>query len=732
MRDSNRNYCIKWNPRSILTSILVCLFTIIVSFGSNINYYIVEASIDRFYKGGELRFFEDNKLDLVARKFFASFEHYDKKTTHLKASYGSLSQLLNDLEDVPSNTNLIRKVAKSLEKLIAHNSDEACQDRSVCETCIKLIHESDCDSICGADDGGYNASESRCPKCEVPIWCPGGQTTDHEQNNNKCPAERICPENLCQMSIGETVIPRINNNQIIESCRSSPANNCTWIQIAEMSQLVKHQGDRLFPPEMMRKTRSNLPVQIGRALTNTIGGYKRLLGRNWSSSKLFPNELIHHESQRIYTYQTNTRHLMLLMASIELDLKRRLCNCRPCKLSSSLLKCTAIPSGCGLIDGIYTSRRDVCNGSCFPMDKCPSISGCREQVLCQDCDDLSLLDLRRVGSQQHHKPQLKDVDPDSPITETEVIKPFELPQKCKFCDQFRNCGQAPLNPLLNETNEGATSPVPYVMGGQTVEKRGRWPSFVRILTKDEENMTMICGGVIVSSMHVITAGHCLTSIVSGKLLKLEDIKVAGSTIERRSIRDNKMEHRREVTKICRASSYNETEGSGLRQDWAILTLNKPFKFDEFLQTACLPTDLRQISKNQDKCYVTGLGASGLKSNWTAYHNRDPQTVYESPFTNPLLLQELRVKRISCRNWGFHDNDRSRFCFTKTLGPGDTCDGDSGSPILCPDSKGRWSVIGLVSYGYETCNGRSLVGWVGVYTRIPSLLAVMKRDCDLFD
>jgi len=46
---------------------------------------------------------------------------------------------------------------------------------------------------------------------------------------------------------------------------------------------------------------------------------------------------------------------------------------------------------------------------------------------------------------------------------------------------------------------------------------------------------------------------------------------------------------------------------------------------------------------------------------------------------------------------------------------DSCAGDSGGPLLTLDSKFRWTVIGVVSFGPSSCG--SIVP--GVYTRVDS-------------
>lgn len=186
----------------------------------------------------------------------------------------------------------------------------------------------------------------------------------------------------------------------------------------------------------------------------------------------------------------------------------------------------------------------------------------------------------------------------------------------------------------------------------------------------------------------------------------------------RRLKHDQNERTFQVDSICRSKKHQAGKERGIRYDYAIVKLTEPIIYDDYNRPACLPIDLTRF-KNVTRCFVIGMGADTI-----SYDKETMQPIYTFPET----MRQMPVKRVSCN---FSDSDKSRHCFTRTNGPGDTCASDTGSPLVCMSDRGFWYLMGLASYGSEGCNGRGSVGWVATYTRIPMLIDEMMADCNLF-
>lgn len=403
-------------------------------------------------------------------------------------------------------------------------------------------------------------------------------------------------------------------------------------------------------------------------------------------------------SLRDFSYDTNLRYAQRIIVEILHDLFRRKCNCPSCP--SKLKRCNC-------------SETKICKPlakgqkcpACPAANECPVPVSCKKWAPCQDCNDL---DLNKYYPDTNLNRRLSEDEANGLLSSNAITRPYVHPQ-CPTnkpdCEDMKKCGIWPKNRFSKKKKASG-----YMRGGEKSEK-GEWASYVRIDTFREAG-TLLCGGVVISRNKVLTAAHCISD--NNLVLKPGDVQATAGAHDAKNLEPT--DQYRNVTNICRASKFHDAGSAGSRYDYAVLTVDKPFQFNDDIQPACLAYNPKKL--DTQRCWVVGMGITDIVDGGREL------------YADRLLM--MKVKRVSCNRWQLSDSDPARWCFTKALGPGDTCGGDSGGPVLCLDQDNRWTVLGLVSYGSMECDGTDTsVAWVGVYTRIPALLDDLQKDCKLF-
>lgn len=245
---------------------------------------------------------------------------------------------------------------------------------------------------------------------------------------------------------------------------------------------------------------------------------------------------------------------------------------------------------------------------------------------------------------------------------------------------------------------------PKMNGGQAARDK-QWPFFIQLdISKGGSRYS--CSGVLIAPKLVLTAAHCIMdSVLKGPVHPSAVKVIAGSTI----IGDYQAEVRDAVHICFSRKNFVDKDPDYLIYDYAFITLDRSLPINADIRYACMPHKPMDISKTE--CHIIGAGRI-----------LTPNGLLE----RPQLVQTMQVKHVPCDVWGIPRDDRSRLCFTKKFGLGDSCAGDSGGPILCWNN--GWNVVGLTSYGSERCDGTTRVGFVGVYANVRYLLKDMQMHC----
>jgi secreted trypsin-like serine protease len=253
-----------------------------------------------------------------------------------------------------------------------------------------------------------------------------------------------------------------------------------------------------------------------------------------------------------------------------------------------------------------------------------------------------------------------------------------------------------------------------IIGGRAAPT-GKWPFQVALLLYawrdyvDAEH----CGGTLVDRFHVITAAHCVDGY------DRTDLRVLSGT---QSLRKGGRLHK--IARVQIHPSYNANKSD---YDIAVVTLLNPASRIPYFAELIDLSQERTLAKPGTPAYVIGWGSTVRNSG--GY---------------PAALQEVAVPIVSRQDCNdansYHGEITARMvCAGYAKVQKDSCDGDSGGPLIVKDEQGRWRLqAGIVSWGAFPC---AALNQPGVYSRVAMLNSwaksviagdaafVAARDCE---
>ncbi|XP_003417133.1 chymotrypsinogen B [Loxodonta africana] len=235
------------------------------------------------------------------------------------------------------------------------------------------------------------------------------------------------------------------------------------------------------------------------------------------------------------------------------------------------------------------------------------------------------------------------------------------------------CGVPTIQPVLSGLSR-------IVNGEDAVP--GSWPWQVSL---QDSTGSHFCGGSLISENWVVTAAHCG--------VRTTDQVVAGEFDQGSDAEDI------QVLKIAQVFKNPKFSLLTVRNDITLLKLATPARFSQTVSAVCLPNAEDDFPAGS-LCVTTGWG----KTKYNAI--KIPEKLQQA--TLPLL------SNTDCKKyWGSKITDVMVCAGASGVS---SCKGDSGGPLVY-QKNGVWTLVGIVSWGSNTCSTST----PAVYARVTELI-----------
>ncbi|KAK3593586.1 hypothetical protein CHS0354_018682 [Potamilus streckersoni] len=253
---------------------------------------------------------------------------------------------------------------------------------------------------------------------------------------------------------------------------------------------------------------------------------------------------------------------------------------------------------------------------------------------------------------------------------------------------------------------------PLIAGG-SIAPKGKWPWVVSLSHMGKD----ICGGSLISNQWVLTAAHCILQDQYDYSKVPYNFEVLLGTNDRSRVPQSTAQ-RIQVKRVFLHPNTTRTMTGSTDWDTALLYLSKPVEFTDYIQPLCLP-DANNVYSASSVCYLAGWGYIN-PAQLTVREMRDAKmSLWDDEMCEKNVVTGEKVVNID-----------TTLCAGYKSGAISGCQGDSGSPLMCQDVRGRWSQAGILSSGNEACDGRQF-NRANRFTRMTNIVdwivQIMKKN-----
>ncbi|XP_023933160.1 atrial natriuretic peptide-converting enzyme [Lingula anatina] len=220
-----------------------------------------------------------------------------------------------------------------------------------------------------------------------------------------------------------------------------------------------------------------------------------------------------------------------------------------------------------------------------------------------------------------------------------------------------------------------------VTGGEQATE-GAWPWQASLMTLIGGHY---CGATLINKQWLLTGAHCidwLPSFLHRYLaVRLGSVKLV--LPDAKSV----------VVRVKATYSHPQFETpSAINNDIALLKLEAPVTYTDYIRPVCLPSVDEPVSPKR-RCYITGWGATQGNRATATMHLREAKAQEETDAVCDAATSLMT----------YVYNATTMMCALYESGIINACAGDSGGPMVCEDMTGRWVLHGVNSWGHIVCN-----------------------------